>query len=96
MDRDVIDYLERLALISFTEDERKRVAKEIAKIMEMFDMLNSVEGLDRWDPLYHVHDVELPLREDDDVECLDEERSSIKYNAVIVEGYVKAPKTISE
>lgn len=93
---DIIEYLEKLILIKFTDDERKKIEKEIEKIIEMFDMLNSVENIEHWEPLYHVHDISLLLREDEEIENVDYEHTTIKRNAVIVDGYVKAPKTVSE
>jgi aspartyl/glutamyl-tRNA(Asn/Gln) amidotransferase C subunit len=96
MSKDIIEYLERLALISFTHEEREKLIKELNKIIEMFNLINSVEGLDKWEPLYHVHDIPLTLREDDVVEGIDSERSILKDNAILVEGYVKAPKTVTE
>ncbi|MCC6016479.1 MAG: Asp-tRNA(Asn)/Glu-tRNA(Gln) amidotransferase subunit GatC [Desulfurococcaceae archaeon] len=96
MSKDIIEYLERLALISFTREEREKLIKELNKIIEMFNLINSVEGLDKWEPLYHVHDIPLTLREDDVVEGIDSERSILKDNAILVEGYVKAPKTVTE
>jgi aspartyl/glutamyl-tRNA(Asn/Gln) amidotransferase C subunit len=96
MSKDIIEYLERLALVSFTREEREKLIKELNKIIEMFNLINSVEGLDKWEPLYHVHDIPLTLREDDVVEGIDSERSILKDNAILVEGYVKAPKTVTE
>jgi aspartyl/glutamyl-tRNA(Asn/Gln) amidotransferase C subunit len=96
MSKDIIEYLERLALISFTREEREKLIKELNKIIEMFNLINSVEGLDKWEPLYHVHDIPLTLREDDVVEGIDSERSILKDNAILIEGYVKAPKTMTE
>lgn len=95
MCKDVIEYLERLALISFTSEEREKLCKELNKIIEMFNLINSVENIDKWEPLYHVHDIPLLLREDDTVGDIDQERVMLKDNAVLVEGYVKAPRTIT-
>lgn len=94
-DNDVIDHIERLALISFTNEERIRLVRELEKIIEMFNTVNTIEGLDKWEPLYHVHDISLPLRDDDEVEEVDFERTMLRDNAVLVDGYVKAPKTIT-
>lgn len=92
---DVIDRIEMLALISFNDDEKRKFIKELEKIIEMFNTVNMVEGLDQWEPLYHVHDISLPLRDDNEVEEVDTERSMLKDNAVLVNGYVKAPKTVT-
>uniref|UniRef100_A0A7C2ZRZ7 Asp-tRNA(Asn)/Glu-tRNA(Gln) amidotransferase subunit GatC n=1 Tax=Ignisphaera aggregans TaxID=334771 RepID=A0A7C2ZRZ7_9CREN len=96
MDSNIIDYLCNLALVSFTDAEKDRLVREIEKIMDMFSMLNNAENLEQWGPLYHVHDVSLHLRSDDELGDIDPERSLLKDNALIVEGYVKAPKTTTE
>lgn len=96
MVKDIIEYIERLALISFTEEEKKKLTKEIEKIIEMFNTINSVSDLDKWEPLYHVHEISLPLRNDENVEGLDVERENLRGNAMLMNGYVKAPKTIVE
>jgi aspartyl/glutamyl-tRNA(Asn/Gln) amidotransferase C subunit len=96
MDKDIIEHLERLALVSFIPEEREKLVRELDKIIEMFNLINSVENLDKWEPLYHVHDIPLTLREDDAVGERDPERSMLKDNAILVEGYVKAPKTMVE
>ena len=93
---DIVEYLERLVLIEFGDKERQRISREIGKIMDMFSALNAVEDLDKWEPLYHVHDISMPLRSDEEVGAVDEEREMLKSNSVLVEGYVKAPKTIIE
>ncbi|MEM3981020.1 MAG: Asp-tRNA(Asn)/Glu-tRNA(Gln) amidotransferase subunit GatC [Ignisphaera sp.] len=92
---DVIDYIEKLALISFTNEERIKLVKELEKIIEMFNTVNTVEGLEKWEPLYHVHDISLPLRDDSESEEVDFEKTMLKDNAVLINGYVKAPKTIT-
>lgn len=93
---DIIEYLERLALISFTEDEKGKLFSEIEKIIQMFNALMDIEGLDQYEPLYHVHDIPLSLRGDEFLEGIDEGREILKDNAILLNGYVKAPKTLSE
>jgi len=92
---DVIDRIERLALISFNDEERRKLLKELEKIIEMFNTVNMVEELDQWEPLYHVHDISLSLRDDNEVEEVDDERTMLRDNAILVNGYVKAPKTVT-
>lgn len=94
MSKNIIEYLERLVLISFTEEERKKLLQEIDKVIEMFNLLNAIEDLDRWDPLFHVHDIPLLLRDDDIVEEIDIERKMLSDNVELVNGHVKAPKTV--
>lgn len=96
MYKNIIEYLERLVLIEFTEDEKERIEKEIEKIIEMFNTLNVVENLDQWEPLYHVHDISLSLREDEATEGIDGEHTTLQSNAILIDKYVKAPRTVSE
>ncbi|MEM1541787.1 MAG: Asp-tRNA(Asn)/Glu-tRNA(Gln) amidotransferase subunit GatC [Ignisphaera sp.] len=93
---DIIEYLENLVLIKFTEDEKNRIQKEVKNIIDMFNMLNTVEDLNNWEPLYHVHDISLPLREDEETESIDEEHGMLEENTILIDNYVKAPRTISE
>lgn len=96
MGKDIIEYLEKLVLILFTKEEKAKLIQEVERIIEMFNMLNAIENLEQWEPLYHVHDIPLPLRNDDEVEGVDEEHNMLKDNAILIDGYVKAPKTITE
>jgi aspartyl/glutamyl-tRNA(Asn/Gln) amidotransferase C subunit len=93
---DVIDYLERLALLKFTESEREKVRIEITKIIELFNELMKVEELDRVEPLYHVIEIELPLRDDEPLDTVDSSHELLSENAILENGYIKAPKTVGE
>jgi aspartyl-tRNA(Asn)/glutamyl-tRNA(Gln) amidotransferase subunit C len=92
----IIDYLEKLALLKFTDEERKRIESEIEKIVELFSELMKVEGLDIVEPLYHVVEIELPLRDDEPLDEIDINHELLSGNAVLENGYVKAPKTVGE
>jgi aspartyl/glutamyl-tRNA(Asn/Gln) amidotransferase C subunit len=92
----VIDYLEKLALLKFTDEEKKRIESEIGKIVELFSELVNVEGLDIVEPLYHVVEIELPLRDDEPLNGIDTNHELLSGNAVLENGYVKAPKTVGE
>ncbi|MCS7111852.1 MAG: aspartyl/glutamyl-tRNA amidotransferase subunit C [Ignisphaera sp.] len=96
MPGDVVEYLERLILIRFSDDERERIKVEIDKIINLFNELKNVEGIDRYEPLFHVHEVPSPLRVDETFDKVDEEHSMLRDNALLVNGYVKAPKTTVE
>ncbi|MEM4501877.1 MAG: aspartyl/glutamyl-tRNA amidotransferase subunit C [Ignisphaera sp.] len=87
MNSDIIEYLENLVLIKFTEVEKNRIRKEIDKIIDMFNTLNTVKNLNDWEPLYHVHDISLPLREEHEI---------LKENTILINDYVKAPRTVTE
>ncbi len=96
LSNDLIEYLERLTLIKFSDDERMKVKVEVDKIVNLFNELRNVEGLDKYEPLFHVHEVSTPLREDEALDRVDEEHSMLKDNALLVDCYVKAPKTMVE
>jgi len=92
----IIDYLEKLALLKFTDEERKRIESEIEKIIELFSELMKVEGLDIVEPLYHVVEIEMPLRDDEPLDEIDINHELLSGNAILENGYVKAPKTVGE
>ena len=93
---DIISYLERLVLIKFSEDERRRLEKEIPKILDFFRALDEVKELESYEPLFYVHDVSGPMREDEpstsDLIPIEE----LERNAVIEGRYFKAPRTVAE
>ncbi|HID80621.1 MAG TPA: Asp-tRNA(Asn)/Glu-tRNA(Gln) amidotransferase subunit GatC [Ignisphaera sp.] len=93
---DLISYLERLVLVRFTESERKRIMEEINKILDFFKSLDEIKELDNYEPLFHVHDIEGPTREDEPSHEVELQRSDVMLNAVLEKGYVKAPRTIEE
>jgi aspartyl/glutamyl-tRNA(Asn/Gln) amidotransferase C subunit len=92
----IIDYLEKLALLKFTDEERKRIGSEIEKIIELFSELMKVEELDIVEPLYHVVEIEMPLRDDEPLDEIDINHELLSGNAILENGYVKAPKTVGE
>lgn len=93
---DIVSYLERLALLRFTESEKEKVRSEVIKIIELFNELMEVRDLDKVEPLYHVVEIELPLRDDEPLDRVDIDHELLSGNAILENGYVKAPKTIGE
>ncbi|MEM1594301.1 MAG: Asp-tRNA(Asn)/Glu-tRNA(Gln) amidotransferase subunit GatC, partial [Ignisphaera sp.] len=87
-DSNILEYLERLTLIKFNEEEKKRVYEEIKKVIELFNEVMKVEGLDNVEPLYHVVEIELPLREDEVLDAIDENHELLKDNAILENDYV--------
>lgn len=83
-------------LIRFTESERKRIMEEVSKILDFFRSLNEIKELDDYEPLFHVHDIEGPTREDEPQSEVELQRSDVMLNAIVENGYVKAPRTIEE
>jgi len=96
LSEDIITYLEKLVLVKFNEDEKERVRVEINRIVDLFNVLKNMKELDIYEPLFHVHEISSPLRDDEVLDKLDEEYKMLKENAVLVQGYVKAPKTMVE
>lgn len=96
LSEDLIGYLERLVLIKFSDSERKRISAEVDKIVSLFNELKNIEDLDRYEPLFHVHEISSPLREDEALDKVDEKHDMLRGNALLVHGYVKAPKTMVE
>ena len=95
-EEELINYLERLVLIKFEHDERRRILEEVRKIIEFFRALEEIKNLDEYEPLFHVHDISGPTRDDeprsDDLVTTEE----LSINAVVENGYIKAPKTLIE
>ncbi|RKZ14453.1 Asp-tRNA(Asn)/Glu-tRNA(Gln) amidotransferase subunit GatC [bacterium] len=63
----MIDKLARLALLNLKEDEKKRLQKDIERILEHINQLKEVdvEGIP---PTYHPEEMTIPLREDEPVD----------------------------
>ena len=93
---DVVSYLERLVLVKFSDDERRRLEKEIPKILDFFRALDEVRELDSYEPLFYVHDISGPMREDEPSTSDLVSREDLERNAVVEGGYVKAPRTVVE
>jgi Asp-tRNA(Asn)/Glu-tRNA(Gln) amidotransferase C subunit len=55
-----------------------------------------VRDLDKVEPLYHVVEIELPLRDDEPLDRVDIDHELLSGNAILENGYIKAPKTIGE
>ncbi len=93
---ELIDYLERLVLVKFSSDERAKLAQELPKILEFFRALDQVKELERYEPLFYVHDVPGRVRDDEPEEPW-MKHEDLAMNAELVgEGYVKAPRTVVE
>ncbi len=80
-------------LVKFNEDERKKLLREIDKIVSLFNEIMSIKDLDSYEPLFHVHDVESHLREDEIIGPVDEARENLA-SCDIVNGFVKGPRTV--
>ncbi len=92
----VVEYLERLVLVEFKGEERERIRKEVRKVLELFKELDSVPELDRYEPLFYVHDVSGPMREDEPLEGSELKYEDLELNRPLERGFFKAPRTVVE
>lgn len=90
----LIEYIESLVLLRFNENEKAKLLDEISKIIDLFNELRGVPNLDQYEPLYHVHDLTLKLRDDEPKDHVDLNRELLQNNAVLEGEYVRAPKTV--
>ncbi len=90
---ELLDKLERLALVTLNQEERERVKKDLQQILEFFDEINEA-NLEDVEPLFHP----LPtgkLREDKPSSGL--ERDDALRNVKRKEnGYIVGPKTYGD
>jgi aspartyl-tRNA(Asn)/glutamyl-tRNA(Gln) amidotransferase subunit C len=87
-----IEYLEQLARIRLTEDEKLRTQRDLSKILEYIEKLNELET-EGVEPLSHTVPMEPVFREDKAVngDC----RAAILRNAPEQKnGCFKVPKTV--
>lgn len=89
-----IAHLAWLARLALSEEEEEELRKRLRKARRLVDRILEarVEGVE---PLYHPHDMEGRLREDEPLPGLD--RESVLANAAQTEdGYIVGPRTIEE
>ncbi len=96
MEGDVVEYLERLVLVEFRGSERDRVREEVSKVLELFRTLDEIKELDEYEPLFYVHDVSGPVREDEPSDELSLSYSDLELNRELERGFFKAPRTVVE
>jgi len=93
---DIVEYLERLVLVEFQGAERDRVRSEVSKVLELFKTLDEVKDLDSYEPLFYVHDISGPTREDEPGEDIRLSYSDLEMNRRLERGFFKAPRTVVE
>lgn len=87
-----IDRVSKLALINLSEEEKKLLAKDMIRIINFFNMINELRGLDSVEPLFMMPRGEPVLRDDEVGECLDinEVLMNVKERE---DGFIKGPRT---
>lgn len=91
IDEETLAKLESLARLKLTSEERSKISKDLASIIDMFDRLNEVntEGVE---PLRHINsDIVNRLRVDRIAGELSQERA-LHNVANTTEGYIAVPK----
>lgn len=89
---DLIKYLEKLARITLTEDEEKKVGNELQDILTYIDMLNELDT-DGVEAMSHCFPVTNVMRED-------EVQPSMSADEIVAnapesqDGYFVVPKTV--
>ena len=64
IDREMVDYVASLSRLALSEEEKTRIEKEMARIIDYMDMLNGLdtEGIE---PMSHAFAVKNVFREDE-------------------------------
>ena len=89
----MIDKLARLALLNLKEDEKKKLQKDIERILEHINQLKEVD-VEGVPPTYHPEGMTIPLREDEPVnssvaDCIIQQAPEVEDRFIIVERVVR-------
>jgi aspartyl-tRNA(Asn)/glutamyl-tRNA(Gln) amidotransferase subunit C len=89
-----VEYVAKLARLSFSEEEKKKLTAELNTILEYMDQLNTV-NTDAVEPIAQVIDYPNVFREDTPVPGLTREEA-LKNAPVHSDKFFKVPKVIGE
>ena len=89
-----VEYIARLARLSFTDEEKQRLTVELNTILGYMEQLNSVPT-DDVEPLSHVIDLQSVMREDRQVPGLSRE-DALKNAPARTDEFFKVPKVIAD
>jgi len=89
-----VEYIARLARLSFTDEEKQRLTVELNTILGYMEQLNSVPT-DDVEPLSHVIDLPSVMREDRQVPGLSRE-DALKNAPARTDEFFKVPKVIAD
>ena len=89
----MIDKLARLALLNLKEDEKRKLQRDIERILEHINQLKEVD-VEGVPPTYHPEEFTIPLREDvanmSSIACeIIKQAPQVKDNLIVVERVVK-------
>ncbi len=87
-----VERVSKLALINLSEEEKKLLIKDMARIIDFFNMINELKGLDDVEPLFMMPRGEPVLRDDEVGECLsiNEVLMNVKEKE---DRFIKGPRT---
>jgi len=92
VDEELVEYLCRLGRIKLTQDEKKRLKKEIKILLNYINDILAIEGVEEAEELLYPGGY-THLREDKPV--VGDGRRHLE-GAIIEDGFVKAPRVVEE
>ena len=93
IDNNTIDRIATLAKLSFNEDEKQEIKKDLTKILDFVDALNEV-NTDNVEPLIYMNEGEDELR-DDVVDHVVTQEQALKNAPQKDSDYIKVPKVLT-
>jgi aspartyl-tRNA(Asn)/glutamyl-tRNA(Gln) amidotransferase subunit C len=93
--REKLDHLSKLSLINLDEEEKEKLAKELADILKYFNKLNQLETKNVVPLTHPVEGLKNIFREDIPTESLTNEET-LKNAMYTKDGFFKAPRIIKD
>lgn len=94
IDNNTIDRIATLAKLSFDEDEKVEIKKDLTKILAFVDTLNEVDT-DDVEPLIYMNEQEDELR-NDEVNHVISQKEALKNAPQKDSDYIKVPKVLKK
>ncbi len=92
VDEDLVEYLCRLGRVKLSSEERRRLVREIEILLDYINDIFDIEGVENLTPLLYPG-VETHVRRDEPVKS--EGRVHLS-NAILENGFVKAPRVVED
>lgn len=89
-----VEHVAELARLSFSEEGKQKLAKELNSILEYMEQLNSLDTTNV-EPLSHVIELQNVFRDDVRKECLTREEA-LQNSPAKSEKFFKVPKVIGD